>query len=307
MLPRPNAEPVRGHETAHGDRRRLAFALALAIATLCLEVIGAALTGSLALLADAGHVLADAFALTLALFAASVAARPHTLNWTFGYHRAEVLAAAVNALALLGVGAFIVWQAIQRLIEPSEVHAGGLFAVALVGLGANLLQFRVLRHSHSMNVRAARLHVLFDLAGSVAAVSAGVLVAVTGQPRVDAVLSLVIVALVAYGALRLLREAGMTLMARVPNDIDLREVDAALRAVPGVLAVHDLHCWAITTDLIALTCHLQLRPSANASEVTHAATDMLRERFGIGHITIQAEPIPLLDPSQPPPEAPAPR
>jgi len=298
---------VHGHEAAHADRRRLGFALALAFATLTLEVLGAALTGSLALLADAGHVLADAFALTLALFAASVAARPHTLRWTFGYHRAEVLAAAVNALALLGVGAFIVWQAVERLREPSEVHAGGLLAVALVGLAANAVQLRILGHSHSVNVRAARLHVLSDLAGSFAAVSAGVLVALTGQPRIDAVLSLVIVALVAFGALRLLREAGMTLMARVPNDIDLTEVDATLRAIPGVLAVHDLHCWAITSDLVALTCHLQLRPTADPSEVTHTATDMLRERFGIGHITIQAEPIPLLDPSQPPPEATAPR
>ena len=285
------------HEAEHADRRRLGFALALAATTLVVEVIGAALTSSLALLADAGHVLADAFALTLALFAASVAARPHTLRWTFGYHRAEVLAAAVNALALLGVGAFIVWQAIERLRNPSEVHAGGLLAVALAGLAANLLQLRILGHSHSMNVRAARLHVTFDLAGSVAAVMAGILVGLTGQPRIDAVLSLVIVALVAYGALRLLRDASMTLMARVPSGIDLAEVDAALRGVPGVLAVHDLHCWALTTDLIALTCHLQLRATADPAEATRVATEMLRERFGIGHITIQAEPIPLLDPS----------
>jgi cobalt-zinc-cadmium efflux system protein len=154
-----------------------------------------------------------------------------------------------------------------------------------------------------MNLRAARLHVLSDLAGSVAAVSAGVLVGITGQPRIDAGLSLVIVALVAFGALRLLREAGMTLMAHVPGNIDLAEVDAALRDVPGVLAVHDLHCWSLTSDLVALTCHLQLRATADPAEATRVATEMLRERFGIGHITIQAEPIALLDPSQPPPEA----
>ena len=286
------AERVAVHHGAEpGDRRRLAIALVLAAGAAALELAGSVYTGSLALLADAGHMLGDAGALILALGAAWFASRPHSLRWTFGYHRAEVLAAALNGLTLLGVAAFIAWRAVERMREPTEVHALGLTVVAVIGLGANVAQALILRGSHSVNVHAARLHVFSDLGGSVVAVAAGVTVALTGSTRVDPLLSLAIVVLVVVGALRLLRETLAILMARVPHDIDLAEVGAALRELPGVVAVHDMHCWTITSGFVAFVCHLQLAPGADVFEAIERSRVLLGERFGIDHVTVQPEPV----------------
>ena len=281
------------HPATGGARCRLALALALAAATAVLEIAGSLLTGSLALLADAGHVLGDAGALTLALGAVWFASRPHSLRWTFGYHRAEVLAATLNGLTLLAVAAFIAWRAAERLRAPVEVDAAGLTLVAGVGLIANVAAVLILRGPQSVNVRAARLHVLSDLGGSVVAVSAGVLIGISGETRIDPLLSLVIVVLVVIGALRLLRETFAILMARVPAGIDLAEVDVELRNLAGVVAVHDMHCWTITSGFIAFVCHLEVAPSAGVAGVVEAARTMLRERFGIDHVTVQPEVVEL--------------
>ena len=281
------------HAATGGVRRRLALALALAVATAVLEIAGSLLTGSLALLADAGHVLGDAGALTLALGAVWFASRAHSLRWTFGYHRADVLAATLNGLTLLAVAAFIAWRAAERLRAPVDVDAAGLTLVAGLGLIANVAAVLILRGPQSVNVRAARLHVLSDLGGSVVAVNAGVLIGITGETRIDPLLSLVIVALVVIGALRLLRETFAILMARVPAGIDLAEVDVELRSLAGVVAVHDMHCWTITSGFVAFVCHLQLAPSAGVAGVVEAARTMLRERFGIDHVTVQPEVVEL--------------
>ena len=277
-------------------RRRLALALLIAVAVAAFEFWGSLITGSLALLADAGHVIADAGALTLALAAVYVAGRPHSTRWTFGYHRAEVLAASVNGLTLLLIAAFIVWRAVDRLRSPSEVEGGGLIVIAAIGLLANAVAWWILKGPSSVNVRAARLHVLSDLAGSVVAVFAGAVVLTTGWERADSLLSLAIVGLIVLGALRLLHETFGILMAGVPPGIDLAEIDAELRALPGVASSHDMHCWTITTGFVAFACHLQLAPGADAHEVVEEASSLLRSRFGIEHVTIQPDPTLLLDP-----------
>jgi len=277
------------HVRGSGVRGRLVIALLLAAATALLEIGGGLLTDSLALLADAGHVLGDVGALTLALGTTWVASRPHSPRWTFGYHRAEVLAATVNGLALLAIAAVIAWQAVLRLWTPVEIDSAGLTAVASVGLLANVAAALILRGSQSLNVRAARLHVLSDLGGSVVAVIAGVLTATTGGTRIDPALSLVIVLLVVFAALRLLRETVAILMARVPLGIDLAEIDAGLRGLPGVVAVHDMHCWTITSGFIAFACHLQLAPGADFATAVGEAGALLRDRYGIEHATVQPE------------------
>jgi cobalt-zinc-cadmium efflux system protein len=278
---------------AHGDRRRLLLALAVAAATLTLEVTGALLTGSLALLADAAHVLSDAGALALALFAVWLAARPHTLEETFGFHRAEVIAAAANALALFAISGFIVWKAVDRLRAPEEVHGLGLLAIAAVGLGANLVQMRILGHSHSINLRAVRLHVLSDLGGSVVAIAAGLGIHLTGWHPLDPLLSLVIVALILFGAARLLRETLAILMEHTPRGIAVEDLTAAILEQPEVIGVHDTHLWTITTGFVAFTAHVLVRPDADAVLVAARSADLLRERFGVAHATIQPERPPL--------------
>jgi cobalt-zinc-cadmium efflux system protein len=288
------AAPVHVHHEA--DRRRLTLALVIVLATAVVELAGAVATGSLALLADVGHVLADVVALALALVGVWFAGRPHTLQWTFGFHRVEVLAAALNGLTLLAISALITVEAVMRLRHPSEVEAGGLIVVASAGLVANTVVARILGHSHSMNMRAARLHVLSDLGGSVVAVMAGVVIALTGSSRVDPLLSLAIVALIVVAALRLLRDAVTVLLDRVPRGLDLAEVERSLRDLPGVLAVHDMHCWMITTDFIAFAAHLQVAPGHDPQQTIEAASTLLSERYGIGHTTLQPEVTPVHQP-----------
>jgi cobalt-zinc-cadmium efflux system protein len=282
--------PAHRHGPAEAQRR-LRIALAISVATGVLELAGGLVTGSLALLADAGHVLLDGGALLMALGAVWVAQRPHSLRWTYGFHRVEVFVASINGLLLLVLAAVIALHAIRRIGEEPEVEGGGLLVVALVGLLANVLALYVLRDpGQSVNVRAARLHVLSDLGGSVAAVTAGLVITLTGWTRIDPILSLAIVALVSYGAVRLLRETFEILLERVPRTVNLAEIDAALRADPEIISVHDVHCWTVTSGFIAFTAHVELAPNAEALPAVRRAGDMLRDRFGISHVTLQPEP-----------------
>jgi cobalt-zinc-cadmium efflux system protein len=286
--------PGAGHGHSHAaTRRRLAFALVLSLATAALQVTGGLISGSLALLADAAHVMTDATALALALGAVWLSQRPHTRGLTFGYHRVEVLAASVNGLVLFGVGALVTWHAIERLREPTEVHAETLMVVAAIGLLSNGVALALLHGSDSVNVRAARLHILSDLGGSIAAVSAGVIIAVTGWHRADAVLSLVIVLLVCIGAWRLLYETTGILMQRTPPGLDLEAVEEALRSIAGVRRVHDLHAWTVTTGFVVLTAHVEVH-DRDAYDVIEDAVTLLRERFGIDHAAIHPERVRLM-------------
>lgn len=273
------------------DRRRLRIALAISLATGALELFGGLITGSLALLADAGHVLVDSGALLMALGAVWVAQRPHSMRWTYGFHRVEVFVASINGLLLLALAAFIAWHAIRRLGTEPDVEGGGLLLVAGVGLAANLFALWILRDpGTSVNVRAARLHVLSDFGGSVAAVTAGLVVTLTGWTRIDPLLSLVIVALVGFGAIRLLSETFEILLERVPRSVNLVEIEAALRADEDILAVHDVHCWTVTPGFIAFTAHVEVRTAQEATTIVRRASDLLREQFNIGHVTLQPEP-----------------
>jgi len=272
------------------DQRRLRIALAIAIATGALELVGGLVTGSLALLADAGHVLVDSGALLMALGAVWVAQRPHSLRWTYGFHRVEVFVATINGLLLLALAVFIAIKAIDRIGNEPDVGGGGLLVIASVGFLANLFALYVLRDpGESVNVRAARLHVLSDLGGSVAAVTAGLVITLTGWTRIDPILSLAIVVLVSIGAVRLLYETFEILLERVPRSVDLASIEAALRTDPEIRGVHDVHCWTVTSGFVAFTAHVELVTSAEAVTTVRRASDLLREQFGIGHVTLQPE------------------
>ena len=286
------------HAVAGAGRGRLAVALALALTALAVELLGAALTGSLALLADAGHVLTDAVGLTLALVAATVAARPAGQRTTFGWRRAEVLGASANGALLLGVALFVLVEAVRRLREPAEVTAGPLLAAALVGLVANAVSLVVLggggEGASTINVRGARLEVLGDLLGSVAVVAAAVVIATTGWAYADPAASLVIAAMIAPRAWWLLRDALDVLLEAVPRSIDLEEVRAHVRSVTGVVDVHDVHAWSITEGLPVLTAHVvvedEVLARAGSPAILDALQGCLAEHFDVEHSTVQIEP-----------------
>src|SRR5262245_5351605 len=277
-------------KSAHGA---LGKALLVTALTLVVEVIGGFWTGSLALLADAGHMLSDAGALGLALFASWMAARPPTLLKTYGFRRTEVLAALANGTALLVISALIAREALSRWRQPPASHSLGMIAVALVGLLANLAAFQLLRrHRHdSINTRAAMWHVLTDDLGSLAALVAGLLVAFADWRLADPIASLSISLLVLWSGFSVARETVNILMEGTPRHLDLRQIRAEILNVPGVREVHDLHVWTITSGFDALTCHLRVDQPERGPEFLMVLQDRLRARFGINHTTIQIEPL----------------
>ena len=282
------------HTHATHASRRLALALGIAVCTFAIEVVGGLATGSLALLADAGHVLSDGVALGLAWLAVWLATRPHSLRFTFGLHRAEVLAASANAMLVLVFSVYLAIHAVERLLDPQPVEGVGLALLAAVGLVANGAQLLLLHGGTSMNLEAARLHVWGDLGGSVAALAAGVIVATTGWLQADAVLTLVILAIVSAGGVRMLFRVTGTLMAATPAWVDLEAVQAALQGVPGVREVHDMHCWAVATDFVVFEAHVLVDDAADGVEVVAACSALLSESFGIQHAAIHPERRPLI-------------
>ena len=287
-----------GH--AHGagaSGRRLLAAMGLTAGYLVAEVVGGLLTGSLALLADAGHMLSDVAALGLSTFAAWLVARPAPPRRTFGYHRAEILAALANGATLLAASGWVVVEAVTRLHAPAKVAGAGMFAVAAGGLAVNLAALAVLHggREESLNVRGAWLHVLADALGSVGAMAAAVLVWAFGWNRADPVASVLIAALVVLSSWRLLAEAVGVLMESAPRGIDVDAVREAILATPGVAAEHDLHVWAITPGRVCLSVHVASAPDLPPRALLDRLRPMLRDRFGIGHTTIQVEPADYAD------------
>ncbi len=283
------------HHHDHGDvkRRNLAIALGITATFMVVEVIGAIVTDSLALLADAGHMLTDAAALALALVAGWLASRPATDRRSFGFARAEVLAAAVNAAALIAISVYIFWEAWQRFSDPPEIESNLMLAVAIAGLLANALSAWVLSrgggHTHDLNTRGAFLHVIGDMLGSVGAILAALVMMVTGWYLADPLLSAGIGLLILYGAWRLLRESVDVLMEATPPDIDVDAVRATITATPGVAGVHDLHIWTVTSGLVALSAHIEVDNRRGWDELLVALHEQLQERHGIGHLTLQPE------------------
>ena len=294
---RDGEEEVRGRaghgETARAGARPLAVTLALVSGYLVVEVVGGVLSGSLALLADAGHMLSDVAALALSLVAMRIAQRPPTPHRTYGYHRAEILAALANGAALVAIAALIVREAAERFTHPSDVKAGLMLAVAGGGLVVNLVSLALLHHDRdaSLNVRGAWLHVLTDALGSVQAIAAGVVIALFGWRWADPLASVLIALLVAYSAWGLVRESVAILMEGVPGHIDVTALGKAIAAVAGVAGVHDLHVWTITSGFVSLSAHVHVAAGREMA-VLEAVRRVIAEEFGISHTTIQIEPAP---------------
>jgi cobalt-zinc-cadmium efflux system protein len=284
------------HGTTSGaHRRRLLVVLAVTAGVFVLEVVGWLLSGSLALLADAGHMATDALGIGLALGAVTLAQRPAVGRRTFGLQRIEVLAAGLNGLLLLGVGGYVVVEAVRRIGDPPEIDSGWMLGVAGVGLVANLACLALLHagQRESMNTRGAYLEVLGDALGSVAVLVAGVVIATTGWTAADVVASLLIGALVLPRAWSLLREALDVLLEAAPRGVDLAQVRAHVLSVDGVLDVHDLHAWTITSGLPVLSAHVVVRDEllsdGHGGRVLDALGTCLGAHFDLEHCTFQLE------------------
>ncbi len=273
------------------------MALTITLVVLVVELVGAALSGSLALLADAGHMLTDAAAIGLALLAATLAARPATPQRTFGYERAEILAATLNAVLLLGVAGFVLVEAVRRWVDPAEVEAGPMLVFALVGLVANAASLAVLRggQAESLNMRGAYLEVLGDLLGSVAVIVAAGVILASGYTRADAIASVVIALLILPRTWLLLRDAVDVLLEATPRNVDLRDVREHIRRVDGVFDVHDLHAWTITSGMPVLSAHVVVSDEALAERGGGRILDelcaCLGDHFDVAHCTFQLEPV----------------
>ena len=278
-------------ERLRSDRRALAIALALILGLMVAEVAFGLVASSLALLADAGHMLTDAFALGFALVAASLARRPPGGAWTFGFRRVEMLAALVNGILLGLVAIWILIEAVLRLISPSAVRGGIVLVVALVGVGVNLAAAAVLRggSKESMNVRAAFLHVATDLAAFAGTALAGALILLFGWDRADPIASIAVAALMLWSGWRLVRVSTEVFLERAPAGIDPEEVGRALVAEPGVVEVHDLHVWTVTSGFPALSAHVLVETDADCHGLRSELEQMLADRFGLLHTTLQVE------------------
>ncbi|HZI83633.1 MAG TPA: cation diffusion facilitator family transporter [Casimicrobiaceae bacterium] len=265
----------------------LAAALALTAVFAVVEALGGWWAGSLALLSDAGHMVTDVAALSIALIAQRLAQRPPSRRASYGYARAEVLAAFSNALLMLAAVAWIAIEAARRLFAPAPVAGGAVILVALGGLAVNLLCAWLLSRGSSLNSRAALLHVFSDLGASFAALLAGIVVTSTGWLPIDPLLSLLVGALILRSTWRLLRSSVEVLMEGVPAHLSYDEIGRALTRLPGVSAVHDLHVWHMTSERAALSAHLVIRDPSEWPGTLEAAQRLLAERFGIDHVTLQ--------------------
>ena len=281
-----------GHSHAHtDDSRRLTIALVLLLAFMAAEVVVGILASSLALLADAAHMLTDAGAIALALFAARLARRPPEGGFTFGYRRAEILSAQLNGATLVGLGALIAIEGIRRLVEPPEVEGAAVLIVAVVGIGVNLLATLVLSGANrrSLNVEGAFQHVLNDLFAFIATAVAGAIILLTDFGRADGIAALLVAALMLYSGVGLLRESGRILLEASPRDLDPDEIGRALAAEHHVVEVHDLHVWEVTSGFPALSAHVTVRSGCDTQAHRRQLAELLRDRFGITHSTLQVE------------------
>ncbi len=278
------------------SRKRLWVALAIILSFLVVEVIGGLVTGSLALLADAGHMLTDVLALALAIFVAHLTRRPATPERTFGFLRAEVIGAFVNGAMLILIVGLVYREAILRFFHPPEVRGAGMLVVAFVGLLANIAGAWVLAGSRgdNINIQGAFAHMLADALGSIGAIIAGTVILLTGWMLADPLISIVIGTLILWSSIGLLRRTLAILIHATPSHLDFHEIKAALEGNEHVEAVHDLHIWSVTSGFPVLTAHIWLKPTCSSPEhweqVLLQMRDMLRERFEIEHITLQIEP-----------------
>lgn len=284
-----------GHAHGHvrgAPERRLAGALVLTVSFMVVEVVVGFLSGSLALLSDAGHMLTDAGALALALFAQRIAARPRTESHTFGFLRAEILGALLNGVVLGVSAAWVIVEAIRRWNDPPHVQGGWMLGTATLGLLVNLFSAYLLSRGGegaNINVRAALAHVLSDAAGSVAAIVAGLLVSFVGWQRADPAVSILISLLILYSAWRLVRSSVYVLMETVPPRIDPLAIEETIRKTPGVKDLHDLHVWMISEGFPVVMVHVVLDGKSHGTEVAREVAARVRKEHGIEHVTVQPE------------------
>ena len=275
-----------------GHERKLWLALGLTGSFMIAEVIGAFVTGSLALLSDAAHMMTDALALAISLVAIQVAKRAADRKRTFGYARFEILAAAFNALLLFGVAFYILYEAYLRLQAPAEIQSTGMLVIAVLGLIVNLISMRLLSAAsdESLNVKGAYLEVWSDMLGSIGVILAAVVIMLTGWAWVDSVVAAAIGFWVLPRTWTLLKESMNVLLQGVPDGIDIDAVEQAICAVPGVKEVHDLHVWALTSGKNVLSTHLVADPALGSEQqILTQVTELLHEQFDISHVTLQIE------------------
>jgi cobalt-zinc-cadmium efflux system protein len=280
--------------TVSSGLHEMQVTLAMTATYMIAEVVGGYLTNSLALLADAGHMLSDVGSLTLSLLAMRFALKQRTQEMTYGYYRAEILAALVNGVTLVVVSIFIFYEAFQRFQLPPKVQSGPMIIVASIGLIVNLVSVLLLskKKDTNLNVHSAFLHVLADTMGSVGAIAAGIIMLMTGWYLADPIISVVIGFLILFSSWRVLKESVMVLMEGTPNHIDINEIETVIKSLPGVLNFHDLHVWTVTSGFISLSVHVNLhdcRSVEHSQSILKELRDILHERFGIEHTTIQIE------------------
>ena len=289
-----------GHDhtdTRGKSRSRLTIVLGLVTLYMIAEVVGGLLTNSLALLADAGHMLSDAAALALALFALWIAQRPAGVRHTYGYYRAEILAAVVNAGTLLAIAIYIFVEALQRLGEPPEVQGALMMTIATGGLIINLIGLKMLNSgkNESLNVQGAWLHVLGDALGSVGAIVAGALIWAFGWNWADPIASMIIGVLVLYSGWQLMKEAVTVLMGAAPANLSVDEIRRSIASLPEVVDVHDLHVWTITSGMPALSAHVVVSETRYKQDSLEAVRQLLHDEFDIDHVTVQLETESLIE------------
>ena len=282
-----------GHDHMHGMAKqtlRLAFFLTLII--VAAEVIGGLLAHSLALLSDAGHALTDIFALGLAWFATAQAERPANAHKTFGYHRVGILTALINAITLILVTIWILYEAVQRFQHPEQIQPLFMFASAVIGIAVNLyIGFGLQKEKENLNAKAAALHVFGDVGASIGVIVAGLVILLTGWTLADPILSVGIAALIAVGAWRIVLETTNILLEAVPQDVNMVALVQDMRSVAGVQDVHDLHVWCITSGMYALSCHALIseQSTSESTSILRSLETLLSEKYRIGHSTIQCE------------------
>ncbi|HEV2812398.1 MAG TPA: cation diffusion facilitator family transporter [Solirubrobacteraceae bacterium] len=286
------------HEHAHShavspaaDRRWLSLALAIVVAFMAVEVVAGILADSLALLSDAAHMLTDAGAIGLALVAARLAARPPKGRFTFGLGRAEILSAQVNGALLLVLAGVIAWESGKRIYDPPDVEGAWVLVVGLAGAAANIASAVALSRAErrSLNIEGARAHILADLYGSIAAAASGGLILVTGVRELDGVAALIVAALMVASGWRLLRDASAVLLEGAPAGFDPEGIGRALAAQPGVVEVHDLHVWEVTSGFPAVAVHIVVEPDDDCHQRRRELQRLLDERFGLEHTTLQVD------------------
>jgi cobalt-zinc-cadmium efflux system protein len=281
------------HFSTQKSKRRLKIALGIVLVIMVVEVVGGIISNSLALIGDAGHMLVDALAMGLSLFAITIASRPATLKRTYGYHRAEIIAALANGTFLLLIAAYIFYEAYQRLTDPPVINTTYMLLVAAIGLGANLAGIFLLKGaSHgSLNIRAAFWHIIGDTVSSAGVIVAGLIILFTGWNQADPIIAIFVGCIILWGAIRLVRESADILLEAVPKHIQVDEVVDMIKGINGVEEVHDIHIWTITSGIYALSAHLVIGDQmvSRTEEILREVNHNLDENYGIGHTTLQLE------------------